>query len=192
MLQKVEQIPNAEAESLIRGVTKLYVEAISGISQIVAERDAINESADEFPPVLPHELAVLEPSALCAIVWWHHERLLSRWATTEIDAIEQEHQELVAVYAQEQPLQAALKACDEKTTFEEAWGIVKGCFEVLQRFCGGLTSVFQGTSQVESDFSIVKGEKTMFKQALIDLSLEAYGDVEASLAVSVVVFPRAV
>ena len=120
VLQKVEQIPNAEAESLIRGVTKLYVEAISGISQILAERDARNESADELPPVLPHELAVLKPLNLCVIVQRHHERLLARWTTTEMDVIEQEHQELVAAYAREQPLQAALKACDEKTAFDEA------------------------------------------------------------------------
>ena len=81
--------------------------------------------------------------------------MLARWTTTEIDAIEQEHQELVAAYAREQPLQAALKARDEKTTFDEAWGIVKDRYEVLQRFCGGLASVFSGASQVESDFSIV-------------------------------------
>ena len=31
--------------------------------------------------------------------------------------------------------------------------------------------MFPGTSQVESDFSIVKCEKTMFKKALVDLSL---------------------
>ena len=61
---------------------------------------------------------------------------------------------------------------DEKTTFDEAWSIVKGRFKYLLRFCGGVASVFPGTSQVESDFSIVKGEKTMFKKTLVDLSLE--------------------
>ena len=96
------------------------MEAISGISQIVAERDAMHESADELPPVLPHELAALEPSDLCAIVRRHRERLLARWTSTEIDAIEQQHRELVAAYAREQPLRAALTARDEKTTFDEA------------------------------------------------------------------------
>jgi len=69
------------------------------------------------------------------------------------------------------PLQSALNSCDEKTTFDEAWSIVKGRFKYLLRFCGGVASVFPGTSQVESDFSIVKCEKTMFKKALVDLSL---------------------
>ena len=47
---------------------------------------------------------------------------------------------------------------------------MKGRFKNLLRFCGGVASVFPGTSQVESDFSIVKGEKIMFKKALVDLS----------------------
>ena len=96
VLQKVEQLPDAEVVSLVKDVTKLYVETISGNSQVFAERDAMNESADELPPVLPHVLATLEPSDLCAIVRRHRERLLALWSTTEIDAIEQQHQELVA------------------------------------------------------------------------------------------------
>ena len=49
---------------------------------------------------------------------------------------------------------------------------MKDSFKHLLRFCGGVASVFPGTSQIESDFSIVKGKKTMFKKALVDLSLE--------------------
>jgi len=48
---------------------------------------------------------------------------------------------------------------------------VKGRFKYLLRFCGGVASVFPESSQVESDFSILKGEKTMFKKVLVDLSL---------------------
>ena len=96
----------------------------------------------------------MEPSDLCAIVRRHSGRLLARLTTTEIDAIEQQHQELVAAFVREDALRAALETRDEKTTFDEAWGIVKGRFEILQQFCGGLASVFPGTSQVESGFSI--------------------------------------
>ena len=35
-----------------------------------------------------------------------------------------------------------------------------------------MAGVFPGTSQVKSDFFIVTGEKTVFKKALTDLSLE--------------------
>lgn len=172
MLAKMEQMSEVHIDSLVKEVTKLYVEAAARISRIVAERDANNESTDELPAVLPNELVRLEHSLFCTNVQQHRERLLVRWTDTEIDIIEQEHQELVAAYHNEAPLQSALNACDEKTTFDEAWSIVKGRFKYLLRFCGGVASVFPGTSQVESDFSIVKGEKTMFKKALVDLSLE--------------------
>ena len=172
VLAKMEQMSEVHIDSLVKEVTKLYVEAAARISRIVAERDANNESTDELPAVLPNELVRLEHSLFCTNVQQHRERLLVRWTDTEIDIIEQEHQELVAAYHNEAPLQSALNACDEKTTFDEAWSIVKGRFKYLLRFCGGVASVFPGTSQVESDFSIVKGEKTMFKKALVDLSLE--------------------
>ncbi len=42
----------------------------------------------------------------------------------------------------------------------------------MQRFCGGLATVFPGTSQVESDSSIIKDEKNVLGQAVTDLSLE--------------------
>ena len=168
----MEQMSEVHIDSLVKEVTKLYVVAAARISRIVAERDANNESTNELPAVLPNELVRLEHSLFCTNVQQHRERLLVRWTDTEIDIIEQEHQELVAAYHNEAPLQSALNACDEKTTFDEAWSIVKGRFKYLLRFCGGVASVFPGTSQVESDFSIVKGEKTMFKKALVDLSLE--------------------
>ena len=172
MLAKMEQMSDADIDSLVKEVTKLYVEAAARISRIVAERDADNESTDELPAVLPQELVRLEHSLFCTNVRQHRERLLARWTATEIDIIEQEHQELVAAYHNEAPLQLALNAYDENTTFDEARSLVKGLLKYLLRFCGDVASVFPGTSQVESDFSIVKGEKTMFKKALVDLSLE--------------------
>jgi len=77
------------------------------------------------------------------------EKKIARWTATEIDIIEQEHQELVAAYHNEAPLQSALNACDDNTTFEEGWSIVKSRFKYVLRFYGGVASVFPGTSQVE-------------------------------------------
>ena len=82
----------------------------------------------------------LEHSLFCTNVQQHRERLLVRWTDTEIDIIEHEHQELVAAYHNEAPL-----ARDEKSTFDEAWSIMKGRFKHLLRFCGGVASVFPGT-----------------------------------------------
>lgn len=163
---------DVDVDSLLKEVTKLYIEAAAWISRIVAERDANNESVDELPAVMPHELVHLQHSEFCANGREHCERLLARWTTTKIDLFEQENQALVSFYNNEPPLQSALNACDDKISFEEAWTIVKGHFKWLQRFCGGVVCVLSGTSQVESDFSLVKGAKTVFWKALTDLSLE--------------------
>lgn len=104
VFQKVEKILYAEAQSPVKDVTKLYVGTVYGICQIIADRDAMNGSADDLPPVLPHKLAALESSDLCATRRRHRERLLMRWTTTEIGTIGQQHQELVAAYVREQPL----------------------------------------------------------------------------------------
>lgn len=53
--QKVKQSVDAEVESLVKEVTKLYVEAVSGIRQIFAKRDdGMNEITNKFPPLLPN------------------------------------------------------------------------------------------------------------------------------------------
>lgn len=96
----------------------------------------------------------------------------ARWTTRHIDVIEQDNQELTVAYTEETALRAALSAFDENKTFNYDWETFKGRFEFLLRFCGGLTSVLPGTSQVESDFYIVKGEKDDLRQAPTDLLLE--------------------
>ena len=49
---------------------------------------------------------------------------------------------------------------------------MKGRFESLCCFFGGITSVFPGTAQVESKFLIVKAEKDKLQPTLINISLE--------------------
>jgi hypothetical protein len=54
-------------------------------------------------------------------------------------------------------------------SFETGWKIVKGRFEVLGDFCGGIATVF---ASVESDFSILGWEKDAFRLSITDLFLE--------------------
>lgn len=86
----------------------------------------------------------------------------ARWTAADIDAMEEEHRDLVRAAAAEPALRSALDACKDGVSFAEGWSVVKGRFESLHRFVGGIASVFPGTSQVESDFSIVKAEKDIF------------------------------
>jgi hypothetical protein len=43
---------------------------------------------------------------------------------------------------------------------------------LLERFVGGLATIFPGTSTVESHFSVVKYEKNKNRMSLTDASLE--------------------
>ncbi len=49
---------------------------------------------------------------------------------------------------------------------------MKGRFEHLRMFCGGLANVFANTTSVELDFSILKWGKYDFRQSLMNLTLE--------------------
>jgi len=49
---------------------------------------------------------------------------------------------------------------------------MKGRFEHLRMFCGGLANVFANTTSAKSDFSILKWEKYDFRQSMMNLTLE--------------------
>ena len=86
-------------------MTKLYTQSAANIGEIVAKQDSMNKAAEALPPVMPYELAVLAHADFCAIVQMHQERLLTCWSATEMDIIEQEHQQLLAAYSQEPQLE---------------------------------------------------------------------------------------
>ncbi|KAI9909043.1 hypothetical protein PsorP6_014862 [Peronosclerospora sorghi] len=71
-----------------------------------------------------------------------------------------------------QPFRNALDGCTYQTPFRKAWKLTSGRFKKLEMFCGGLASIFPGTSSVESDFSILKWEKYIHRRSLTDFSLE--------------------
>lgn len=89
-----------------------------------------------------------------------------------IDSMEQEHKNLVRAIANEPALHPAREACKDDVSFHDGWSIVKGRFESLQCFAGGIASVFPSPSQVESNFSIIKAEKDDIQTATADLPLE--------------------
>ena len=65
------------------------------------------------------------------------------------------------IYREEPALKSALDAYTHVsiTSFDTAWEIVEGHFEILRDFCGGIATVFANTASVESDFSILGWEK---------------------------------
>ena len=56
--------------------------------------------------------------------------------------------------------------------FRQCWQVFDEKYPTLQEYCAGLATVFPGTTQLESDFSLLKGAKTSHRKRLLDLSLE--------------------
>ena len=69
-------------------------------------------------------------------------------------------------------LHAALSLCNNRVFFDASWYVVKVRFESKKRFVGGIESIFPGTAQAKSDFSIVNIEKDNFQISLTDMLLE--------------------
>ena len=150
-----------------------YLDMVSNISKIIVERTSENlPSDDEVPLVAPHELVKMTRRHFCSILQRQVPRLRQHYNQREIQCIEDDFINLKRCYQRERITKAALDACDAKTPFLAAWNKIPGRFLYLRSFCGGLGTVFPGTSTVESDFSIVKWEKDDCRVSLSDFSLE--------------------
>lgn len=86
--------------------------------------------------------------------------------------MEQENRDLLRAIAAEPTVRAATDSCKDDRSLDDGLSVAKGRYESLQRFVGNIASVFPGTSQVESDFLILKAEKDDFRTSISNLSLE--------------------
>ena len=88
--------------------------------------------------------------------------------------IEHQHRQLRIAYCEELALKSALDKYEEVPikSFDTAWAIVEGRFEILRDFCRGIATVFPNTALVESDFSILGWEKDKYRLSITDLCLE--------------------
>jgi hypothetical protein len=121
---------------------------------------------------MPADLVKMRPGVFISeIVDQYCEHLAKHWSADLIDKVENEHHELLVVYARELDVKAAFDKHNEKTLFNKAWDCLKGRFMQLRQLCGGLATTFPNTMSVESDFSIVKWEKNDSRSSLTSLSL---------------------
>jgi hypothetical protein len=95
------------------------------------------------------------------------------WTDDQINAIKNNHRELLTAYRRENSISSIVDQHDHMTSFNEAWNSLDGAwFDQLRRFCAGLATVFPNSTSVESNFSILKWELDEFHKSLLDLSLE--------------------
>lgn len=124
---------------------------------------------------MPHELVKMSTGEFGkAVVDVHLQQLRHSWDEEFIVGIEREHRGLVIAYRNEPALKSMIDAYAsvEIKSFEMAWKIVDGWFEILRDFCGGIATMFANTASVESDFSILGWEMDDHRLSMTDLSLE--------------------
>jgi hypothetical protein len=69
-------------------------------------------------------------------------------------------------------LKSCIDSFYDSAAYHDAWICLQNTYPLLERFVGGLATIFPCTSTVESDFSVVKYEENMNRMSLTDASLE--------------------
>lgn len=173
--QTLQTLNDELHRKVLHSIGHLTISILEGIVNIQAERNERNYADDDLPPVLPHEIVKLSTSDFGnTIVDMHLPQLRHSWNERTIAEIEIQHRQLTIAYRQEPALKSALDKYEEVSikSFDTAWAIVEGRFDILRDFCGGIATVFPNTASVESDFSILGWEKDKHRLSITDLSLE--------------------
>ena len=166
------QLDKSAVDELLLQIGQMYMVTLSRLLTAVAERDASNGPDEELPPVTPRELVHTGGGAFCAIVRKFSSRLHNSGLTPQdIEAIEESHQDLLDSYRRESVLRDVIDSTAPTCSFKDAWAGQQARFMPLFKFCGGIASVFPGTATVESDFSVLRREKNVFRQNLTDFGL---------------------
>src|SRR5208282_5855909 len=162
-------------QKVILAVEELAIAIVEGIVNIQIERDNNNKTDDDISVVLPHELVKISTSEYGNhVVDTHLAQLRHSWSEHDIAKIENQHKALCKAYRDDLVLRSSLDAYEKagNSSFETAWAVVDGRFDILRDFNGGIAMVFANTASVESDFSILSWEKDAFRLSITDLSLE--------------------
>jgi hypothetical protein len=118
---------------------------------------------DLAPHVMLFQLVEMAPCNFIDSVFDPYRSQLAKfWLNEKINLIERHQQELFNAYKKEPGSKPLIDKQDHTTFFNTGWDDMKGRFEHLRMFCGGLANAFANTTSVELDFSILKWEKYDF------------------------------
>lgn len=156
-----------DQDSILLDVSKLVLKLCGKVNNLVATRDSRNAPrTSRAPPVLPHQLKALLPREFYSWVEEQRDRLSVSFTAQAIETIEEQFLALRS--------DTSVITAESVTGFEAfgtSWETVGVKYSLLRSFCGGLASVFPGTSVVESDFSVLNYEAHAHRRALTNLSL---------------------
>jgi hypothetical protein len=172
---RLPAIDSGHRETPLRLAASAILELADGIIAVVAERTEDNEAyIDAAPDVLPHQLVRILPRDFCVYLQRHRERLDYTFSNKEIETIGRQHKALYDSYHHQPHLKSSIDSFDDSVAYLDAWIGLQNTYPLLERFVGGLVTIFPGTSTstVESDFSVGKYEKNKNRMSLTDASLE--------------------
>jgi hypothetical protein len=151
-----------EKVHLVEDIGDFLLNLVKGLQEVRAERDSKNKaSMVESPPVFPAQLCQLRPRVFNSTVLGPRQAQLKKfWSPSEIEKVEIDHRELCTAYKDEVSRKQIIDAHHHKIMFNDAWDSMDGRFQALRRFSSGLATSFPNTTSVESDFSVLKWEKS--------------------------------
>jgi len=126
--------------------------SLSAVLTIICWRSS---ALSAFPPVLPHQVALLHPTAFQNVIRVHQPRLAESFSTPQLAAIEMEHHDLRSAAASEAGIRQLLdlSAATPAASFDEAWSLLRQRWGLLADFCGGLATVFPSSNSDSSSCS---------------------------------------
>ena len=128
-----------------------------GIKKILIERNESNRGTNRLPPVLPNELARMTRAAFNELIVLQRPRLRGFYDEEELISLQQEFGDSLSQLRREfKEMILGLDGLD----FENAWNLIRKRYPLMSQFFGRLTSVYPGTSTVESDFLSLDLKKT--------------------------------
>lgn len=138
--------------------------------------DAIIEEEDKRempPPTKPLGIAEMPVTDFQDIVNGVKRRIVAGLGSNAPREACDEHSELRKLVRRNGELKASFEVADTKTsTFAECWAPAGTQFPMLRTVAAGFATIFPGSSPVESDFSILRQDKSPQRSRMADLSVE--------------------
>ena len=170
---RLAAINNGNCDTMLQLSAAAILRLVDGISAVVAERKQDNEAyIDADTSVLLHQLVCIPPRDFSAYLQRQREHLDYTFSIEEIENIGRQHKYLCDLYRRQPDVNRSIDSFDEGAAYMDAWNGLQNTDLFLERFVGGLATIFPGTSTVERDFLVIKYEKTRNHMCLSDASLE--------------------
>lgn len=167
-----DELASDEKVDIVQAVGQLSVDLALKVHLIEPEQCRERIYKEGLPPCLPHELASMTPGEFVSVILRYRARLQKVMTAEEIGAVEEDQRGIRRALQNEPAIKAMMMRLSSSSSFQVAWAPLEERFPNLCKFAGGISTIYPGTSRVESDFSIMKWEKNDYRTSLMDLSLE--------------------